>query len=367
MMETRLLARLLASARTVTALGAINAAREAGADASGLVRAQVAARLPDGTFRVLVGGKPLELALPAGVRTGDVIELRLPNRQVQPGAHLPDASASADGADGALSATARVISSLLSEAPGAPPRQARPVLDLPPSASAELPEPLARAVERSGMFYESHQARWVEGDYPLERLLQEPQAALGRSRAGAAEAENHARVELGPAASSPAKASMPVPDSVAEGAAFAERAAAADAQPMAARATDDAQAQAPARETLPLIRHQLEALDSRHVTWLGEIWPGQSMRWEIGQDDAAVRAADRDGGWNTRFSLHLPALGEVAADLAIGAGGVRLNLEVKSVETEALMRGCSRELAQALSTAGAGQVHLQVSRDDAAA
>jgi hypothetical protein len=365
MMETRLLARLLASARTVTALGAITAAREAGADASGLVRAQVAARLPDGTFRVLVGGKPLELALPAGVRTGDVIELRLLNRQAAPGAHVRDASASADGA---LSATARVISSLLSQAPGAPPRQARPVLDLPPSASAELPEPLARAVERSGMFYESHQARWVEGDYPLERLLQEPQAALGRNRAEAAEGQHAARApqELGPA-SLPARAAMPVPDSAAKDAAFSERVAAADAQPIAARADDDAQAQAPARETLPLIRHQLEALDSRHIAWLGEIWPGQSMRWEIGQEDAGAREADRDGGWNTRFSLELPALGEVEADLALGAGGVRLNLEVKSVETEALMRSCTAELAQAFATAGVGQVHLKVSRDDAAA
>ncbi len=364
MMETRLLARLLASARTVTALGAVNAAREAGADASGLVRAQVAARLPDGNFRVLVDGKPLTLALPAGVRTGDLIELRLLNRQ---GAPAPHAQGDSGHADGALSSTARLISALLSQAPGAPLRQARPILDLPPSASAELPEPLARAVEGSGMFYESHQARWIEGDYPLERLLQEPQAAFAHRRADAAGPTDTAPPQQGPLPGPAVKASLPVLEPAGVGAAQPEQAAGMEAMPATARASEDGPGQALAREALPLVRNQLEALDTRHITWLGEIWPGQTMRWEIGQDGAAAAQADRDGGWSTRFSLDLPALGEVGADLALGAGGVRLNLKVKNGETEALMQGGAAELARALSAAGVGQVHLKVSRDDAAA
>ena len=80
MIETRLLARLLATARTVTALGAVPATREVGAEQSELVRAQVTARLADGTFRVLVDGRSVKLALPADVKPGDVVELRVVNR-----------------------------------------------------------------------------------------------------------------------------------------------------------------------------------------------------------------------------------------------------------------------------------------------
>ena len=37
---------------------------------------------------------------------------------------------------------------------------------------------LKQAITTSGMFYESHQAEWVEGRYSKEQLLQEPQGKL---------------------------------------------------------------------------------------------------------------------------------------------------------------------------------------------
>src|SRR5690554_1861362 len=106
MIETRLLARLLATARTVTALGAVPAVREVGEEpAQQQMRAQVAARLADGTFRVLVDGKPLKLALPSNVEPGDVIELRVVNRAA--GTNSDHAATSAEA--GALSSTGRFI------------------------------------------------------------------------------------------------------------------------------------------------------------------------------------------------------------------------------------------------------------------
>jgi hypothetical protein len=351
MIETRLLARLLATARTVTALSAVPATRELGAEQSELVRAQVAARLADGTFRVLVDGKPVKLALPADVKPGDMVELRVVNRR--PGAQVDASGARGDAA--ALSSAGRLISTLLSTTTAAPQRQATPILELPPVAPAELPGPLARAVERSGMFYESHQARWVEGDYPLERLLQEPQNNLS------ATASRTPMQDAGDAGHASAQQSVAAPAALANGKDAASQGSSA------ARPADEAQSQVVAREALPLVRSQLEALDSRHITWLGQIWPGQPMRWEIEADDSSRQEPDREPAWNTRFSLELPALGAIGADMALAAGGVRVHLRAHNVEAAALMRAAGAELTQALIAAGVAPVHVEVSCDEPAA
>jgi hypothetical protein len=316
------------------------------------VRAQVAARLADGTFRVLVDGKPVKLALPADVKPGDVLELRVVNNR--PGAQVDATGARGDAAT--LSSAGRLISTLLSATTAAPQRQATPILELPPVAPTELPGPLARAVEHSGMFYESHQARWVEGDYPLERLLQEPQNNLS-----AAASRTPMQQDAGDAGGASAQ------QSVAVAAALANGKDAASQGSSAARPADEAQSQVVAREALPLVRSQLEALDSRHITWLGQIWPGQPMRWEIEADDSSRQEPDREPAWNTRFSLELPALGAIGADMALAAGGVRVHLRARNVEAAALMRAAGAELTQALIAAGVAPVHVEVSCDEPAA
>jgi hypothetical protein len=368
MIETRLLARLLATARTVTALSAVPALRETGAEQSELVRAQVAARLADGTFRVLVDGRPLKLALPADAKPGDVVELRVVNR----GAGAQGDGPVARGDASALSSAGRFISTLLSTTSSAAPQQAKPILEVPPTAPAELPGPLARALERSGMFYESHQARWVEGDYPLERLLQEPQNAQNAlattgSKAPAQDSADperssaqqsatslpsaHSSAKDAPSRSPSAPAASPADEA-------REQLVARDALPLSAR---------DARDALPLLRSQLEALDSRHITWLGQIWPGQPMRWEIEADDSSRREPDREAGWNTRFSLELPALGEIGADMALAHGGIRVHLRARTADSAALMRAAGAELTQALIAAGVAPVHIEVRCDEPAA
>jgi hypothetical protein len=258
---------------------------------------------------------------------------------------------------GALSATGRLISALLSEQPGPPQPQAKPILPLPPIVPGELPEPLARAVETSGMFYESHQARWVQGDYPLERLLQEPQAQL-RAFASAGEAGRTA-----PAAPQAQASIEPALPAEADGTAGEAPAAGSPAPQL--RTTDDSQPVA--REALALVRNQLETLESRQLTWLGEIWPGQPMRWQIEADDS--RDGDENDtrpGWNTRLSLALPQLGEVDADIAIGALGVRLSLKARTPHVARLMRESAPGLVQALTAAGMAPVQIKVSCDEPA-
>ena len=348
MTETRLLARLLATARTVTAPGAVAPLRPLhGDDADAAVRAKVTAQLADGTFRVLIDGVEHRVELPGHVRPGDVVAMRLVPRHGAAPAPQP-------GADGGeLSPTGRLIAALLREAPSAP-SQARPVLDAPPATPTDLAAPLARALERSGMFYESHQARWIEGDYPLERLLEEPQAALlPRARSSdAEEAPPALRPAAAPAAEAPAD----------KGASATEDGNPASTLP--ARGTDTEREGLVAREALPIVRGQLEALETRHIAWSGEIWPGQPLEWEIDADDENGRRPGEEPGWRTRFSLALPALGEVEASAALAGSAVRLELAARTPQTAERMRSALPELVQALAGAGIEVVHAKVRCDE---
>ena len=110
-METSLLGRLLGAARTVTPLAPVNAATLALTQLplGQTVRAQVTARLADGSFRVVINEAPLKLALPAGAKAGDVVTLRVVAREPRLELDLVRPSASDETR---LSGAARLISAI---------------------------------------------------------------------------------------------------------------------------------------------------------------------------------------------------------------------------------------------------------------
>lgn len=362
MIDARLVGRVIEAGRTVSPLLAIKATA---LDLNqpplpGNVRAQVAARLADGTFRVLIDGKALKLALPADVKPGDVLELRVLGREGDPSA-AGQASAPGKG----VSPAGQLVADLLKQPAAPPARQSQPVLDVPPRTPDELPEPLARAVERSGLFYESHQARWAGGDFPLDRLMQEPQAAAGRPAVldkpqgtdGPAPAD--ARPEPAPSGPKPAVAAM-----VAASADNPEDTAPVPGTELregAPRPADKGPSDIVARETLALVRQQLETLETRHFQWFGEIWPGQAMRWEIGEEQHEQETGRDDAhAWDSRFTLELPGLGSVGAELQLCGQQLRIRVSAGDEATARTMRESGRELVQALEAAGIRMTTLEV-------
>lgn len=349
MMDARLVGRVIDAARTVNPLLAVSAAALdlQQPPASGSVRAQVAARLADGSFRVLIDGKALKLALPADIKPGDVLQLRVVGREA-------DAASSASIAGKGVSTAGQLVADLVRQPAAGPARQSQPVLDVPPEHPEILPEPLARAVERSGLFYESHQARWVSGEFPLERLLQEPQASAGKpepTKSEAAAAPNEDAAE--PATLAPPKAAVTAAaEDDADLAQTKSAAAAQDARDAGPKVSEKA-GDIVARDTLNLVRQQLETLETRHLQWLGEIWPGQTMRWEIGEEAADPGSGrDAEHAWDSRFALDLPALGSVGAELVLAGNRLRIRMSAQDEETVAMMRGAAQELVHALEAAG---------------
>ncbi|NDZ15820.1 hypothetical protein C7T35_34800 [Variovorax sp. WS11] len=143
-----------------------------------------------------------------------VNDVRLPShlaleRQLPAG--VPAAAAQGEAAAAApgaarLSAAARLIGALLAELPDAGPvRAALPVWPAAqkPPAGAALAGALAQAVDRSGLFYESHLVQFAAGARTLAQMAQEPQARWAPALP--------ARGDAGPAAVAQAVASAPEP------------------------------------------------------------------------------------------------------------------------------------------------------------
>jgi hypothetical protein len=186
----------------------------------------------------------------------------------------------------ALSPVARWLCDVQSRAvlASATPVAAAPPLVADADASAPtLAAALARAFEASGVFYESHLARWVDGRLPLAATASEPQAAW-----------------------TPAARADQLPGAVAS-------------------LPQDAQ-------QLAVVARQLETLETKSIVWAGSPWPGQQASIEIREDERAARQGDDRNAcapsWRTRIAMSLPSLGEVDATLALRGNAVELALVV---------------------------------------
>jgi hypothetical protein len=348
-MRTDLLSRVLGIARAVSPVAPV---RPLDLDLAALmpghlVRAEVLAKLGDGSFRALIGQSRITLTLPAEAKPGDVLTLRLlstaPQLRFEP-ADVPS------GSRASISDSGRLLGDILRGTPSAPVKQTRPVVGAATTDPEALQQPLARAIERSGLFYEAHQARWTRGEFPLAALREEPQSLIAR--------DGTADFHGGVVSDSVDKTLGRHPSSVVPVLpGHVENEKADDAAPRASISVskpddNDIRAESPARETLGIVRAQLETLETRQVTWQGEIWPGQPMRWEIGEQTAHDQHEQAQSDWHTRFALELPSLGDVRAHLAFGARGIHIALSARERQTQQAMQQASGELLQNLHGAG---------------
>lgn len=160
------------------------------------VFAEIQALLPNGTYRAVVAQRNITLALPFSAKPGDSLELEV----IETGGKLalafvgdrsPGAGDSPrqESVPTSLSQTGKLIGDLLGgidnqgkRAPPVPLNGSQPLVQTMPKLAAELAPVLKQALAQSGMFYEAHQARWVAGELPTARLLQEPQGQHSQTR-----------------------------------------------------------------------------------------------------------------------------------------------------------------------------------------
>ena len=155
------------------------------------VMAQIQAVLPNGTYRALINQRDITLALPFSARSGDSLELLVTESDgktslaVVSHQQANEGKAGRDAVATTLSQTGKLISQLFSKgdessngARALTLNGNQPIARTPPSSAQELLPLLKQAITQSGMFYESHQAEWVEGRFSQSALLREPQGKL---------------------------------------------------------------------------------------------------------------------------------------------------------------------------------------------
>ena len=178
----------------------------------------------------------------------------------------------------------------------------------PLSDGSASPQRLARdlqqAVRSSGLFYESHLRGWVDGRIALAELYDEPQARVNDlPRAAAGDARDAGPLQREPAIH-------------------------------------------PQLE--PLVRQQLNTFEQQCIVWRGTLWPGQPAEIVISGEPEAEVTAEAPRAWRVRLTLDTPALGPVAADVALSGRALQLQLRGDGAAAPILRRGCTA-LAEALA------------------
>jgi hypothetical protein len=275
------------------------------------------------------------MTLPPGVRPGDRLSLVFISREPYLQFALP-ADMQPEGDAFRSSGTADFIDRLL-RSPSLPDRfinaPAAPLLDGPPDDPSELSLRLMQALERSGLFYESHLAQWIAGKRARHELLLEPQSRLGGSRSiSSAECTDKQYLhETG----------------------FVAHAENSNHQNKAGRTpVHDEQARS---EALSLIRLQLEALETRQIGWQGEGWPGQPITVEFFEEDSCT-SSDTDqasaNAWKTRLCVTLPTLGKVTGTLRLYAHELEVNLTGENPAVVTMLRAGAPMLSRGLESGG---------------
>lgn len=190
-----------------------------------------------------------------------------------------------------------------------------PLLASPPSDAPTLARALEHAVTRSGMFYESHVARWAHDDFAVEELAQEPQWHWNAS---------------------------PPSDSVTKPVSL------------------------PHSDAPLLVRQQLEAHEAHRVMLDAQLWPGQPAR-VVFEEAGHTREHTSDGpshacapAWSAQIDIVLDSLGPVSAVLALQGDRLDIRLNVADERAGDRLQHARRELEQSLAAGGIDLTRLAI-------
>lgn len=313
------------------------------------LKGEVLAALGGGRFTVQVAGQMLEFIMPKGIRSGDLINLFFITDE--PHQTFLMARFGRTG-DSRVSDTGRWLSAFLSEASGQVPVQAtlgilRTLLTEPTTDAPLLGRLLQQALRESGLFYESHLARWFGGDYQLEEILREPQGRLSPRLAQTADQTAVPADEL-------VRASVRTGLTEVMEAVFKKAGTS-----MAHEGIAD-------QRTLPMVSEQLSALQSGQLLFRGDLFPGQHLEWTVAEREAGRnQSGGRERSWETSVTINLPNLGPVTALLTLDGSRIAVKVSAENSATVPVLDAGRTRLSEQLE--GAGLTAAEMSFGHAAA
>jgi hypothetical protein len=298
-------------------------------------QAEVLSRLNDGSYLVKIDNATLRAALPRNAQAGDLLPLKFVGTHPRPTFLLLDQS---DAAPTSLSVTGKLLGAILQAAEK---HDGRAIVSgkiaILPSASTdvlEIASSLKRAAASSGIFYESHLQQWADGTKGLGDLLKEPQAGFRSNFAqGAMQAQQTAA------------ASTALVDIISD------QQEAAKMLPAGMNGLHSASQLS--QEAMQLIHQQLQTLEQHKFSWQGELWPGQHLEWEVGEEEAhETEGGETTPAWTSTVRFSLPTLGTVSATIRLEGQHVQMQLRTTTDEAAARLREHGGDLANAMELAG---------------
>jgi hypothetical protein len=188
---------------------------------------------------------------------------------------------------------------------------ANTLVELPSQSRHMLPVRLSQTLSESGVFYESHLAKWSRGTLTLESILREPQAGLAQERPDMVKL-----AELG---------GMP-------------------------------------EEAARMAGRQLQMLEGAPFLWQGLAWPGQNMQWLVREESGNGREESGEGAadWVTELKMTLPELGAVHAQVGLKGDRLHLRLLAETPATQARLTAALPLLVKGFELNGLQVSDMQV-------
>jgi hypothetical protein len=289
------------------------------------LQGSVTSRLVDDSFLVKIAGLAVRMPLPPNVQVGDTLDLTLVATSPRPTFQLGTGH---DEATTSLSSASKLIGSLLQagsqdQAPTAISSKI-PIIASPPLDPAHVATALQQTLTFSGLFYEAHIAEWADGVRSLPDLMQEPQAKAAEQLLQASQTGEDT-----------SKLSDAINTALAQ-----------------------------------LLNQQLDTLEFQRIAWRGNVWPGQSMEWEIREDAGEQPDKDAAGpqekSWQSTVRFELPMLGTVMATIQLTGDQLQIQVNARKASTATSLKTCGQALATALDAAGTPLASLSVKQNEEA-
>ncbi len=310
------------------------------------LRGEVLAVLGGGRFMVSVAGTSLEMSMPKGTQRGDLLNLFFITDE--PGPTFLMARFGSPG-DSRVSDTGRWLSGFLGATAEQAPAQAtlglmRTLLAGPPTDSTQVGRMLQQELRESGLFYESHLARWFGSEYPLEDILREPQGQLSQLRQPLAAPSSAAMASEELARATMKTGSAEVLEAVVK-----------------SFGTTSAHEGIADQRTLSMVREQLDMLQSGQIVFRGELFPGQQMEWQVSEREARRNSTgEQERAWDTELRLDLPKLGGISARLTVDGSRVSIDFRADTAASVALLDNGRPVLVEQLQAAGLNPTEIGI-------
>lgn len=313
------------------------------------LKGEVMATLGGGRFMLQVADQSIEFSMPKGTARGDRVNLFFISNDPQPSFLL---TRSGGAGDARVSETGRWLSGFLGATAEQQPAQAtlgilRTLLAGPPVDSTQVGRLLQQGLRESGLFYESHLARWFSGDYPLEDLLREPQGSLSHLKQPALMQQPAILLPEDLARATMKTGSLEVMEAMVK--------RAGTSQPQDGVAD---------QRTLAVVHEQLTALQNGQVLYRGDLFPNQRMEWSVNEREAhRNKEGGQERSWDTTLNITLPKLGAVSARLKLDGNRVSVDIRAGEHAAAGVLNAGKTKLVEQLQAAGLAAGEIGVKHD----